>query len=71
MPVSEKHSGATHRMPEIHAELRSPATVHMIFVVPEDLVAKFISPTDMPAYVDMYVTVAKMVTLVDARKLRS
>jgi hypothetical protein len=87
MTVSEKHRGATkrmkeirtelgnpetvRRMKEIRTELGNPETVRMIFVVPEDVVAKFTFPTDMPGYVDMYVTVAKIVTLADAKKLRS
>jgi hypothetical protein len=71
MTVSEKHRGATNRMADIRTQLGEPDTVRMIFVVPEDVVAKFTFPTDMPEYVEMYVTVAKVVTFADAKKLRS
>jgi hypothetical protein len=71
MTVSDKHRGATSRMAEIRNELGNPATVRMIFVVPESVIAKFNFPTDMPEYVEMYVTVAKAVTLAEAKKLRS
>lgn len=71
MTVSSKHRGATNRMSDIYTELGNPETVRMIFVVPENVVAKFTFPTDMPEYVQMYLTVAKTMTLVDAKKLRN
>lgn len=70
MTVSEKHRGATNRMADIYIELGNPEIVRMVFVVPEDVFAKFTFPTDMPEYVEMYVTVAKIMTLADAKKFR-
>ena len=70
MTVSDKHRGATRRMAKIHEELGKPKTVSMVFVVPEDVVAKFTFPADMPLYVKMYVTVAKDMNLSDAKMLR-
>jgi hypothetical protein len=72
MTVSGKHRGATNRMAEIHTQLGNPDTVRMIFfVVPEDVVANFTFPTDLPEYVELYVTIAKVVSFSDAKKLRS
>jgi hypothetical protein len=71
MTVSQSHRGAINRMNEIHRELGSPEKVKMIFVVPEDVIANFTFPSDMPQYVEMYITVAKPLTPSHARKLIS
>lgn len=70
MTISNKHRGAVGRMNDIHNELGNPPVVFMIFVVPENVVANFNFPLDMPEYVHMYVTVAKTMTLAEARKLK-
>lgn len=70
MTISTKHRGAVNRMAEIHKELGKPQSVIMIFVVPDVVIAHFDFPTDLPHYVTMYVTVAKCMTLADAKKLR-
>mmetsp|Transcript_30632 Transcript_30632/g.41933 ORF Transcript_30632/g.41933 Transcript_30632/m.41933 type:complete len:458 (-) Transcript_30632:70-1443(-) len=71
MTVSNFHRGATNRMTDIHKELGEPRTVKMIFVVPGHIVSTFIFPTNMPEYVQMFVTVAKVMTLSEARKFRA
>jgi hypothetical protein len=71
MTVSRSHRAASNRMEEIRHQLDNPTHVRMIFVVPEDVILKFSFPSDLPPYVEMYVTIPKAMTLKEARKLRS
>lgn len=70
MIVSESHRGATDKVADILRELNDPATLVMIFVVPEEIVATFKFPTALPDHVHMYLTVAKPMTLAEARKIK-
>lgn len=69
MTISETYRGAASKAVDISKQLNNPQPLLMIFVVPEEVVAKFKFPTDLPN-VDMYVTVAKPVTLADAQTMK-
>jgi len=71
MTVSSSHRGASNRMEEIRNALGNPTVVHMVFVVPVDVIARFSFPSDLPPNVEMYVTVPKVMTMKEAKKLRS
>ena len=71
MTTSPSHRGASSRIEEIRKELGYPTNVLMVFVVPEEVVASFSFPRDLPNYVEMYVTTPKHMNLAEANKLRS
>jgi hypothetical protein len=69
MTISDTHRGASTKAVDIVQALKVPQIL-MIFVVPETVVTKFKFPNDLPNNIDLYVTVAKTMTLADAQKIK-